>query len=172
VEIFGPAYADVYDLKRDSHSFQDMTAFDQSVFSLASPGAAERVSAARVDGDFFRTFQSAPELGREISPDDNQLGHEKVVVISHALWQSMFGSAADVLHRSLLLDGKNYQIIGAPQGLSIRISLIFLWRSAIQNHTGLIPLATPHELADRDNASGNAVARLKAELASRRRRRR
>src|ERR1700678_1165247 len=108
-EVFGPAYADLYDLKKESRSFQDMTPFGQSVFSLASQGAAERVSAARVDGDFFRTFQSAPELGREITPDDNQMGHEKVVVISHALWQSMFGSAADVLHRSLLLDGRNYQ---------------------------------------------------------------
>ena len=94
-----------------------MTAFDQSVFSLASQGAAERVSAARVDGDFFQTFQSTPELGRAITPGDNQPGHEKVAVISHALWQSMFGSATDILHRSLLLDGKSYQIIGVmPQG--------------------------------------------------------
>src|SRR5580658_8515279 len=36
VEVFGPFYADFYDLKKESHSFQDMTAFDQSVFSLAS----------------------------------------------------------------------------------------------------------------------------------------
>ena len=28
-EVFFPAYADFYDLKRDSHSFQDMTAFSQ-----------------------------------------------------------------------------------------------------------------------------------------------
>ncbi|MGA8673113.1 MAG: ABC transporter permease, partial [Terracidiphilus sp.] len=118
-EVFGPAYADFYDLKRDSHSFQDMTAFGQSVFSLASAGAAERVSAARVDGDFFRTFQSTPELGRAITSDDNQVGHEKVAVISHALWQSMFGSAADVLHRSLSLDGRSYEIIGVmPQGFA------------------------------------------------------
>lgn len=67
-EVFGPAYADLYDLKRESHSFQDMTAFGQSVFNLASSGVAERVSAARVDGDFFRTFQSTPELGREMVP--------------------------------------------------------------------------------------------------------
>src|SRR5580658_9757152 len=45
-EVFGPAYADFYDLKRDSHSFQDMTTFSQSIFSLASQGASERVSAA------------------------------------------------------------------------------------------------------------------------------
>jgi predicted permease len=165
VEMFGPAYADFYDLKRDSHSFQDMTAFGQSVFSLASQGAAERVSAARVDGDFFRTFQSAPELGREISPGDNQLGHEKVAVISHALWQSMFGSAADVLHRTLLLDGKNYQIVGVmPQGFEYPHSTDLAYGESQYKTTQVwIPLAlTPHELADRDNASGNAVARLRS----------
>jgi len=164
VEMFGPAYADFYDLKRDSHSFQKMTAFGQSVFSLAAQGASERVSAARVDGDFFRTFQSAPELGREISPGDNQLGHEKVAVISHALWQSMFGSAADVLHRSLLLDGKNYQIVGVmPQGFEYPHSTDLAYGEPQYQTTQVwIPLAlTPHELADRDNTSGNAVARLR-----------
>ncbi len=163
-EVFGPAYADFYDLKRDSHSFQNMTTFGQSVFSLASQGAAERVSAARVDGDFFRTFQSAPELGREISPDDNQLGHERVAVISHALWQSMFGSAADVLHRSLLLDGRNYQIVGVmPQGFEYPHSTDVAYGESQYKTTQVwIPLAlAPQQMADRDNSGGNAVARLK-----------
>jgi predicted permease len=162
-EVFGPAYADLYDIKRESHSFQDMSAFAQSVFSLASQGAAERVSAARVDGDFFRTLKSAPELGRAITPGDNQPGHEKVVVISHALWQSMFGSAADVLHRSLLLDGKNYQIVGVmPQGFEYpHFSDVPYGEAQYKTTQVWIPLAlTPHELADRDNASGNALARL------------
>src|SRR5580700_2944702 len=163
-EVFGPAYADFYDLKRDSHSFQDMTSFGQSVFSLASQGASERVSAARVDGDFFRTFQSAPELGREITPDDNQMGHEKVAVISHSLWQSMFGSAADVLHRPLLLDGKNYQIVGImPQGFEYPHSTDLAYGEPQYKTTQVwIPLAlTPQQTADRDNSRGNAVARLK-----------
>jgi predicted permease len=164
VEVFGPFYADFYDLKRDSHSFQDMTAFGQSVFSLAGRGAAERVSAARVDGDFFRTFQSAPELGRTIAPDDNQLGHEKVAVISHALWQSMFASAADILHRSLLLDGKSYQIVGVmPPGFEYpHFSDIPYGEAQYRTTKVWIPLAlTAHELADRDNADYNVVARLK-----------
>jgi len=163
-EVFGPAYADLYDLKRASHSFEDMTAFGQSVFNLASPGVAERVSAARVDGDFFQTFQSTPELGREISADDNQLGHEKVAVISHALWQSMFGSTADVLHRSLLLDGKSYQIIGVmPQGFEYPHSTDLAYGESQYKTTQVwIPLAlTPQQTSDRDNSSGNAVARLK-----------
>jgi predicted permease len=164
VEIFSPSYADFYDLKRDSHSFQDMTAFDESVFSLALGGAAERVSAARVDGDFFRTFQSAPELGRSITPDDNQPGHEKVAVISHALWQSMFASAPDILHRSLLLDGKSYQIVGVmQQGFEYpHFSDIAYGEAQYKTSQVWIPLAlTAHDLADRDNTNGNVVARLK-----------
>ena len=163
VEVFGPFYADFYDLKKESHSFQDMSVFGQSVLSLASQGAAKRVSAARVDGDFFRTLISAPELGRAITSDDNRLGHEKVVVISHALWQSMFGSAVDVLHRSLLLDGKNYQIVGVmPQGFEYPHFSDVPYGAAQYKTTQVwIPLAlTPHELADRDNASANAIARL------------
>jgi len=162
-EVFGPAYRDFYDLKRDSHSFQNMTAFGQSVFSLASPGAAERASVARVDGEFFRTFQSTPELGREISSDDNQLGHENVAVISHALWQSMFGSTADILHRSLLLDGKNYQIVGVmPQGFEYPHSTDLAYGESQYKTTQVwVPLAlTPQQTVDRDNSSANAVARL------------
>jgi putative ABC transport system permease protein len=163
-EVFGPFYADFYDLKKENHSFQDMSVFGQSVFSLASQGAAERVSAARVDGDFFRTLRSAPELGRAITPGDNQPGHEKVVVISHALWQSMFGSATEALHRTLLLDGKNYQIVGVmPQGFEYPHFSDVPYGAAQYKTTQVwIPLAlTPHELADRDNASANALARLR-----------
>ena len=163
-EAFGTAYADFYDLKRDSHSFQDMTAFDESVFGLASAGAAERVSAARVDGSFFSTFEASPEIGRAITADDNQPGHERVAVISHALWQSMFGSAPDVLHRSLLLDGRNYQMVGVmPQVFEYPRSTDLAYGESQYKTTQVwIPLAlTPQQTADRDNSSVNAVARLK-----------
>jgi predicted permease len=164
VEVFGPAYADYYDLKKESTSFQDMTAFDQSVFSLTTQGSAERVSTARVDGDFFSTFQASPQLGRAITPSDDQVGHEQVAVISHALWQSMFASSADILQRSLLLDGKTYQIIGVmPRGFEYPHCSDLPYGSAQYKTTQIwIPLAlTPHQMDDRENARGNAVARLK-----------
>ena len=166
-ESFGPAYGDFYDIKRESRSFQHLTTFDQSMFSLAGQDSAQRVSAARVDGDFFETFQASPELGRGITTDDNQPGHERVAVISHALWQSRFGSAPDILHRSLVLDGKGYRIVGVmppafeyphnsdlPEGVpQYRTTQVWL------------PLAlNAHQMADRDNASGDAVARLRPDV--------
>src|SRR5580692_1213246 len=167
-ESFGPAYGDFYDIKRESRSFQNITAFDQSVSNLASPGtaqgAAQRVSVARVDGDFFSTFQAAPELGRPITADDNQPGHDKVAIVSHALSRSIFGSVAGVLHRQLLIDGKSYEIIGVMPESFEYPHFSDLPYGVPQYKTTQVwtPLAlTPHDMAERDNSSGVAVARLK-----------
>src|SRR6202041_1347918 len=81
-----------------------------------------------------------------------------------ARWQSLFGSAAGVLRRSLLLEGKNYQIIGVmPQGFEYPHSTDLAYGESQYKTTQVwIPLAlTPQQTSDRDNSSGNAVARLK-----------
>jgi len=164
LEVFGPSYADFYDLKAENRSFQAMTAFEQSIFNLASQGTAQRVSAAQVDGDFFSTFQVSTKLGRTISSADDQLGHEKVAIISHALWQSMFASSPDVFHQSLLLDDNRYQIIGvAPSGFEYPHATDLPYGNSQYKTTQVwIPLAlTARKRADRDDASGNAVGRLK-----------
>jgi len=163
-EVFGPAYGDFYDLKKGNRSFQSMTAFDQSVSNLAAQGAAQRVSVARVDGDFFSTFQAAPDLGRAITADDNQPGKDKVAIISRALSRSMFGSTTGVLHRPLLIDGKSYEIIGVmPESFEYpHFSDLPYGVPQYKTTQVWIPLAlTPHDMAQRDDSTGVAVARLK-----------
>jgi predicted permease len=163
-QVWGPTYPDFYDIKRQSRSFESMTAFDQAILNLSLANGAERISVATVDGDFFFTFKAAPQLGRAIAEDDSLPGREKVAVISHALWQSMFGSAPDILNRSLLLDGKDYQIIGVmPQGFEYPHSTDLPYGNSQYKITQVwIPLAlTPHQLASRDEFNGDAVARLR-----------
>jgi predicted permease len=111
-EVICPSYGDFYDIKRESRSYETMSNFEQAMFSLEIAGTEKRIGAARVDADFFATLESEPLLGRAIRADDNQPGHEKVAVISHALWTSMFGAKADVLGRDLQLNDAHYQIIG------------------------------------------------------------
>ena len=163
-DVMTPSYADFYDIKRESHSYSDMSVFEQARYNLSSQGSVERVDAARVDESFFTTLQSAPELGRAIGADDNQPGHDKVGVISHALWQSMFGGSTDVLERSLPLNGVSYRIVGVmppafqyPQGSDLPYG-------NVANGTHIwIPLAlTSKQKAERElgNVAG-AIARLR-----------
>jgi predicted permease len=166
VEAFAPSYADFFDLQRQSHSFANMAAFEQTSFSSASQNTAVRVGGARVDGNFFFTLQSFPEVGRAIGPQDDRPGHNKVVVISHALWQSMFAGSTQVLTKPLRLNGGLYQIIGVmPPEFGYPHDTDFPPGAGAGNGTGTevwAPLAlSPQQKAARDDMTGNAIARLK-----------
>ena len=163
-EIFGPSYADFFDLQRQNHSYSRMTIFAQSTYSLVAQGSAQRIGAAQVDADFFPVFESAPELGRAIQREDTQPGHDNVLLISHALWQSIFGGSYDVLTKSLLLDGKSYRIIGVmPPAFGYPdVNELAYGNAQIRTTDVWLPLAlTPQQQANRGLADGNVVARLR-----------
>ena len=164
VEVFGPSYADFFDLQRQSHSYVSMTAFEQASFSSASQSTTQRVEGVRVDRNFFSTLQSFPEVGRGIGPEDDRPGHSNVVVISHALWQSMFAGSTQILSKSLRLDGELFQIVGVmPPGFAYPHGTDF--PPGVANGAGTnvwVPLAlSPQRKADRDNQTATALARLK-----------
>ena len=162
-DVMTPSYADFFDLKQQSRSFADMTAFEQATFNLASGGSVERMGAARVDERFFATLRSAPALGRAIGADDNQPGHDRVAVISHSLWHSMFAGGADILERSLLLDGARYKIVGVmPPSFQYPSSSDLPYGLASNKTTHIwIPLAlTPKQKMDREPGSDEVIARL------------
>jgi len=163
-DVMCPSYADFYDIKRQSHSYSDMSVFEQAAYNLSSRGSVERVSAARVDESFFTTLQSAPEFGRAIGADDNQPGHDKVAVISHALWQSMFAGSTDVLERSLPLNGVSYRIVGVmPPAFEYPLGSDLPYGNVEKGTHIWIPLAlTSKQKAERElgNVAG-ALARLR-----------
>jgi predicted permease len=163
-DVMTPSYADFFDLKRQSHSYSDMSVFEQAAYNLSSQGSVERVGAARVDDSFFTTLQSAPEFGRAIGADDNQPGHDKVAVISHALWQSMFAGSTDVLGRSLPLNGVSYRIVGVmPPAFEYPLGSDLPYGNVKKGTHIWIPLAlTSKQKAERElgNVAG-AIARLR-----------
>lgn len=87
-EVFGPSYADFFDLKSQSRSYAAMTLFDQKTYNLAVNDRVERVGAAKVDTNFFSTLQVSPQLGHGFGASEEQPGGDHVAVISDALWQS------------------------------------------------------------------------------------
>lgn len=163
-EVFAPSYGDVSDLRQQSHSYSLITTFEPVSYSLAAEGTAQRIGAARVDADFFQTLESYPELGRAIQNEDTQAGHDSVILISHAIWQSMFGGGYDVLTKSLLLDGNSYRIIGVmPPAFHYPNAVDLVYgNSQIKTIDVWLPLVlTPHQRADRELANGYTIARLR-----------
>ena len=75
---------------------------------IANGGTVRRAPSAWIGGDFFRTLATAPELGRTFDARER----EHVVVISHALWQSLLQGRADVVGQPLDVGGEAATIIG------------------------------------------------------------
>lgn len=161
LEYLTPMNADFFDLQRQNHSFTSLALFGPAKFNVAADGRADALSGARVTGSFFETMGVAPELGRTVNSEDDEPGHEQVVVISHSLWRERFGAQRDVLGKTLLLDARPYQIIGVmPAGFAFPRATDV---SASAKVTDLwIPWAMPPELkANREDGEGNAIGRLR-----------
>jgi predicted permease len=164
-EVICPGYGDFYEIKRESKSFAEMTAYEQALFKVAIQGTTQPIGAARVDESFFSTLRSTPELGRTINAEDNAPGHSHVALISHSLWVSMFGANADVLKRTLEINGASYHIIGVmPRAFEYPFNSDLPYGNPHIVSTQIwTPLAlNPKEKADRGIDDNVVVARLRA----------
>ena len=71
-----------------------------------------------VTGEFFEALGVEPLYGRTLSPTDSRAGAAGAMVISHGLWERLYGSNPLVLGRVLERDGQDFAIVGIlPPGL-------------------------------------------------------
>jgi putative ABC transport system permease protein len=105
---------DFQDFHREATSFSDVAAFVDipQGFNLTGEGEPQRLEARYATSEFFPMLGIQPMAGRSFRPEEDKPGAAPVVMLSHRLWQSRFGSDSSVIGRTLLLDGKGYTLIG------------------------------------------------------------
>src|SRR5215203_6269941 len=109
--------ANFLDWRAQNTVFEQLAAIKTTTANLALSDQAERLELAQTNANFFDVFGMTPQYGRLFIPQDEQAGHEPVVVVSHALWQRRFGSDPSLVGKSITLDGSNYTVVGiAPPG--------------------------------------------------------
>src|SRR5215208_310013 len=109
--------ANFLDWRAQNTVFEHLAAIKTTTTNLALSDHAERLDLAQTNANFFDVFGIAPQYGRLFIPQDEQVGHEPVVVLSNALWQRRFGSDPSLVGKPITLDGRNYTVVGiAPAG--------------------------------------------------------
>ncbi len=83
--------------------------------TLTGGGEPVVIRGARVSAKYFDIFGATPALGRTFLPGEDQPGNDRVVLLSHLLWDSRFGSDPAMLGRNILLDGEAHMVIGVLQ---------------------------------------------------------
>jgi predicted permease len=100
------------DYRRETRSFETLSAAAPWNANLTGAGEPERVRGLLVSADFFQTLGVAAGRGRTFRPEEEQAGREKVVVVSHGLWERRFGADPGLVGRPLSLDGESYEVVG------------------------------------------------------------
>ena len=133
----------------------DKAAMVQSAsFNATFDGRTQHLRAGKVSQQWFQVFGAEPILGRTFLPEEDQQGAEKLVVLSYAAWQRMFGGAHDVVDKKILLDDQSYRVIGVMRS-------DFAWPKGVELWTPLGLAPTAFAADNRFNESYNSVVRLK-----------
>jgi predicted permease len=95
---------------------------------IIDSGHPLRLEAARISPSVFEMLGVQAALGRIFVPSEELPATEPVVVLSYSMWQQYFGGDADVLGRSITVDGKVFVIVGVtPQGFQFPDTQTLFW---------------------------------------------
>src|SRR6202030_1117098 len=99
-------------MREEMQSFDAAAYFEGHEFNLTGRGEPLRLSGVLVSAEFFSVLGVRPELGHTFYPGDDKAGHDKYVILSHALWQQRFASDPSIIGRSIELEGVSRQVVG------------------------------------------------------------
>ena len=80
--------------------------------SLTGGGEPEWLQGFRVSANLFRMLGVEAAQGRTFLDEEDRLGQNRVVVISHDLWRRRFSGDPALIGRSILLNGEPWQVVG------------------------------------------------------------
>src|SRR5438093_6699347 len=115
------------DYETRAHSFEKLGSFRYTNFNLAGEDRPERISGATLTADVLPLLGVSPIRGRFFQPEECSLGRDDVVIISARLWQRRFNSDPQIIGTKLLLNGKNFTVVGVmPAGFDFPLQLFNL----------------------------------------------
>src|SRR6267143_5695480 len=164
-EIYSISYLDYVDWRDQNKVFERVAVYtNKSVSTLTDGNEAIHVQGEAVSADLFPLLGVQPFLGRAFLPNEDEPGN-RVVILSHELWQRRFGGDRAIIGKSVTLDRQQFQVIGVmPPRFTFPISSVppELWTSMSMlraTSDGSTPMTE-----QRDNDFFRCVARLKPDV--------
>lgn len=102
-------------LEKRNDFFETVAGFTWSIFQVRGTDSTVDVPGSMVSGQFFQGMETAPLLGRYLTPQDDQPGGASTgfaVVISEGFWRSWFNGASDVIGHRLTIANEPFTVVG------------------------------------------------------------
>lgn len=144
--------ANYLDWRTQNHTCEQMGLYRWWSTNLTGGERPERILGFQVTGNFLDVLGVKPALGRGFATDEDQPGKDAVAILTHGLWQRLFGGDPGIVNKAITLNGVTRTVIGVmPEG--------FNYPAGVEV---LAPLTITPELArSRQSHSYYVVGRLK-----------
>ncbi len=80
--------------------------------NLTETGDPERLMGMAITHTFLPMLGIEPARGRVFTPEEDQPGHNRVVVLSDGLWRRRFAGDPNLVGNTIRLNGEHYTVIG------------------------------------------------------------
>ena len=97
-------------------------------WNLTGQGEAVRLVGSAVSANLFSVLGRGTVVGRTFEAGDDRPGRDRIVLLSHALWQGRFGGDPAAVGRTVTIEGVDRQIVGVmPSGFHFPSPSAQLW---------------------------------------------
>src|SRR5262245_64324962 len=109
---FPVAAADFVDWRNQNQVFEQMAAMFPRRVNLMGGGEPESVVGLRASANLFSLLGAHFAVGRAFLAEEDRAGADRVVVISHGLWQRRYGADPKLIGQKITLNDEAYTVIG------------------------------------------------------------
>jgi putative ABC transport system permease protein len=103
---------DLDDIQAQSRSFESLGGATVQAADYSGGAEPVQIELGLVAADFFKVLGARTALGRTITAEDDRFEGERVVVLSHGLWQRQFGGNTGIVGQEINLAAQSYTVIG------------------------------------------------------------
>jgi len=102
---------DYLDWKRENKAFQDINAWSGANFNFATADQPEQINGSSETPGFLHMTGNDFFLGRDFLPEEGEVGKDRVVVLTHRLWEHL-GGDRNIIGKQLRMNSEPYTVVG------------------------------------------------------------
>ena len=106
------ASGDYFDRLREMTAFESQAMFRQRNQTVELNGSPQQIRGMLVTPSWFHLLRVSPLLGRPFTEEEGEVGRDQEVILSHGLWEQLYGGDKSALGRTLRISGRPFTIVG------------------------------------------------------------
>jgi len=128
IGINNSSSGDYFDRMREMTVFESQAVFKGRDQTVELNGLPQRIRGMVVTPSWFELLRVSPALGRPFSHEEGEVGQDHEVILSHGLWEQLYGGDKSALGRDLRISGQPFRIVGVmPEGFDFIDPEVRLW---------------------------------------------